>query len=223
MMVDRLIMPRVVGISNRGIIDVPDLVEMHFEEARQQLYDIGLRLQVNGHEYSDSHLKGSILSQQPPAGEKVKKGRHVCVIVSDGPEVGQIPKVSNFTEAAARRALREEGFRNVSSRTVYDEKYPQNLVVETEPPGGARTSREMPVVLKISNGPRPTHADMPNVIGEMLSDAQSQILDQGLVVGRIEYRSSPSSREGSVVSQSVPPGTHVPFESSVDLVVSGSR
>jgi eukaryotic-like serine/threonine-protein kinase len=193
------------------------------EAVRQKLYEIGLRLQVTGQEYSDSLAAGAIIAQQPPAGEKVKKGRHVLATVSEGQEVAQVPQLDKSNEHMARKALREAGFGDVNVRKVYDEEIEKDQVVGTEPPAGVRTSREVPVLVKISNGPRPTHANVPNVIGEMLSAAKAQIEDSGLVVGTIAYRVSAASRLGSVISQSVSPGTSIPLENPVDLVVAGTK
>jgi serine/threonine-protein kinase len=221
--IDRLVMPGIVGIANKDVLEVPGLVTVQGDEARQRLYDIGLRLQVIDHEYSNKFPRGTIISQQPEAGEKVKKGRHICVIISDGAEAAHIPGVGNMNEREARNALRESGFSSISSRKVYDETCDKDLVIGTEPPSGVKTSREIPVLIKISNGPRPTHADVPNIIGEMLSDAKVLLEDNGLTVGDIEYRSSAGSRSGAVISQSAPPGTTIPLESPVNLVVAGNR
>ena len=102
---------------------------------------------------------------------------------------------------------------------VYDEKHDKDVVVGTEPPPGVRTSRELPIVVRLSRGARPTHASVPNVIGEMLSEAKLAIEENGLLVGKIEYKTTSSSRSGTVVSQSVSPGMNVPLESTIDLVV----
>ncbi len=221
--VDRFIMPRIVGISTRGIMEVPMLVNKQWEDARQELYDIGLRLQISGREYSDSLAKGIVMSQQPEAGETVKRGRHVCVVVSEGSEVAVLPDVRRLTERIARNRLRDEGFNSVVVHTLFDEKVPKDQVIGTEPPHGIRTSRELTISLRVSKGPQPTHATVPNVIGEMLSDAKLAIEENGLAVGRIEYRTSRGSRSGTVVSQSTSPGTSVPLESSIDLVVAADR
>jgi serine/threonine-protein kinase len=221
--VDRMIMPHIIGISSRDILEVPQIVSMPSDEARQKLYDIGLRLQVTGEEYSAKAPRGTILTQQPEAGEKVKKGRHICVAVSAGSEVAQLPKVSELSERNARNALRDAGFENISSKKVYDEEVQADAVINLDPPSGVRISREVPVLIKISKGPKPTHVTMPNVIGEMLSDAKLQLEEVGLVSGKIDYRISGGSSSGIIISQSVPPGISVPLESAVDLVVAGSR
>ncbi len=72
----------------------------------------------------------------------------------------------------------------------------------------------MPIDLIISDGVKPTHADMPNLIGESLLDAKKKIEDAGLKLGKLEYKTNTTLSPGTVVSQSVPPGSSVPLESS---------
>ena len=221
--IDRFVMPNIVGISNRGVIDVPDLGGMPWDDARQRLYDIGLRLMVSERVYSDSLEKGVILNQEPEPGVSVKKGRQVCVIVSDGSEVSEIPRIRNLTERVARRKMRDAGFTNVIVHKVYDERQDEDKAIGTVPPSGVRTSRELEISLRISKGPRPTHATVPNVVGEMLSEAKMQIEDNSLSVGKIDYRHGSGAREGSVISQSLSPGRSVPLDSPIDIVVAASQ
>lgn len=221
--VDRVIMPGLPGIKNRGVVEVPDIVDKPWEDARQALYDVGLRIGVEEREYSDTAPKGSIVQQRPGPHEEVKKGRHILVALSMGPEVDTVPAVAGLAERAAKNVMRERGFGNLKVAKRYHERVAKDFVVKAYPSDGTVTSREASVVLTISKGPRPTHAEVPNVIGEMLSEARMKIEENGLEVGRIEYRTSGGSRPGSVVSQSVSPGASVPLESTVDLTVCATR
>lgn len=222
-LIDRLVMPRLVGIRNKGIVSVPAIEGLSYEEARRALYGIGLRLQVQEREYSTEAPEGAVLSQRPDADELVKKGRHVHVILSKGDEVGNVPNVGAMSEHAARRKLRDAGFSNVEIRKIYDEEVPKDAVVGTQPASGTATSREITVELSVSRGPKPTHVEMPNLVGEMLSEARVALADAGLSTGQIHYRKTTTSSPGRIISQSLPPGASVPLESTVDLVISASR
>ncbi len=222
-LVDRVIIPKLPGISNRGILSVPDIANMSKEKARQALYDIGLRLQVQEREYSNEHERDVVLRQDPKASEQVKKGRHVFVVLSKGAEVSKVPITKGISERHGKKLLREAGFANVIVYKVYSEKLDKDLIIGTNPIAGTTTSREIPVKITISKGPKPTHAIVPNVIGEMLSDAKKQIKENGLSVGIINYRSHPKLRAGTVITQSAAPGTKAPLESKMNLVVSSTQ
>lgn len=219
---DRFVMPSLAGVANRGIVDVPNLVDMSREEAREVLYNIGLRLQVKEREYNDSLPKDIVISQQPNSREKVKKGRHVFVVVSKGAEVDTIPDIRNMKEGIGKSLLREGGFTNIKVVKVYSREYKKNLIIYSVPPRGTVISREIPIEMAISKGPRPTHAEVPNVIGEILSEAKQRIEEKGLFVGKIKYKVNTNSRPGSIISQSLSPGTNAPLESYINLVISAS-
>lgn len=222
LVVDRLIMPNVVGV-NKGIVSVPDVAGMQWEGARQKLYDVGLVGRIKHEEFSDSIPADVVVRQYVDAGSSVKRGRHIDVAVSRGPEVAEVPAVRGLAEHVAKLELRKKGFKINRIQKKYHERVPTGHVVAADPPEGTTISREMGLTLYVSDGPKPTHAEMVNVVGESLGNARVAIGEAGLKVGRVDYRNNPDLAPGTVLSQSVPPGTAVPLESSVDLVVSVIR
>ena len=222
LVVDRLIMPNIVGV-NKGMVAVPSVTEMNLEQAREALYAVGLRCDVETREYDDIVPEGRVLRQNPAAGVKVKKGRHVDAVLSKGPEVAPIPKVGGLSETHAKRELRRHGFTIGGTRRAYSDEVAKDLTVKVVPAEGTTVSKEMPIRVVISDGPKPTHTVVPNVIGESLGSARSKIEESGMVVGRISHENNASLPPGTVLSQSVSPGTNVPLESSLDIVVSVVR
>ncbi len=222
LIVDNYIMPGIAGVNNRGVVKVPDIINMPWDEGRQKLYDIGLRLEVQSREYNDTCDNGVIIGQRPQSKEKVKKGRHVFVEVSKGPEIDTIPDTRNMTVRVGRKTLSTAGFKNVKVFKSYSERYEKDKVIITNPARGTVISREIAVGMTVSKGPKPTHAVVPNVVGEILSEAKRAITENGLKVGKIDYRINPTSRPGSVISQSVSPGSNAPLESQLNLIVSAS-
>ena len=47
-----------------------------------------------------------------------------------------------------------------------------DVVVDAFPASGTTISREMEVDLYVSKGPRPTHAEVPNLVGESIGSAK---------------------------------------------------
>jgi serine/threonine-protein kinase len=81
----------------------------------------------------------------------------------------------------------------------------------------------MPLDVVISDGPKPTHAEVPNLIGESLLSAKGKIEKSGLKLGKIEYKQNATVTPGTVVSQSMPPESSVPLGSMLSIVVSVSK
>ena len=221
--VDRIVIPNLPGVANRGIIGVPDIVKMDRQKARELLYGIGLRLQIQGKEYDNSLMRDVIISQQPAADTKVKKGRHVFVVVSKGPEIDTVPDVRNLSELMAKNKLRKAGFGNIKVTRAYSDKTLKDNIIQTNPKRNLLISREAPIEITVSRGPKPTHTQVPNVIGDILSEAKKKIEENGLRLGKISYKVTSKSRPGSVISQSASPGINAPLESAINIVVAADK
>lgn len=220
--VDRMIMPKIVGV-NRDIVEVPDLAGLEYEKAREKLFAVGLLTEIRSKEYDNQIPDQSIISQFPEKGEKVKKGRKIAVVLSKGKEIAIVPDVRNLSERQARILLKKGGFTVGDVKKSFSEERPLDMVIDAFPKSGTTISREMEVNLYISKGPRPTHAEAPNLVGESIGAAKKKIEESGLVVGKIDYQNNPSLLPGTVISQSVAPGSRVPLESKVNMVVSVIR
>lgn len=222
-LVDKVIMPKFTDLQNKNDVEVPQITGLDVESAAQIAYDLGLRIIKKDKEYSNTKPVNSVISQDPKASERVKKGRHIFVTLSNGPEVGTIPHIEKLAEGPAKSALRQAGFENITVGIKYDSKIPPQFAIETNPPSETKTSREVPVVLYLSKGQRPTHATVPNLVGEMFSQAQITIDEKGLKLGKVRYEVSSVMAAGQVILQSLTPGNDVPLESSIDVVVAAER
>jgi len=223
LLVDKIIMPKFTDLQNKNDVIVPSLVGLNVETAAQNAFDLGLRIVRKKREYSDYTPYNSVLSQEPIAGESVKKGRHIFVTLSSGKEIGEIPNVRELAEGPAKTALRLAGFENISVKIDYDREVPALSAIETNPPAYTKTSRSVPVVLLLSKGQKPTSAIVPNLVGEMFSAVRGIIEDRGLKLGDVSYQSSTLMGAGQIISQSLPPGKEVPFGSIINVVVAAER
>jgi serine/threonine-protein kinase len=223
LLVDKAVMPSFTDLQNKNDVIVPSLIGLDVETAAQKAYDVGLVIVKKYREYSDVKPFNSIISQDPVSGESVKRGRHIFVTLSSGAEVGEIPEVRNLAEGPAKTALRLAGFENITLVINFDSRIAANFAIETNPPAKSRTSRDVPVTLYLSKGQRPTHANVPNLVGEMLSNAQAVLGDKGLKLGKVSFAASSFMDAGQIISQSLTPGSDVPWESSIDVVVTVER
>ncbi len=218
--IDKVVMPRVTGMNNKGEVIIPHITGKSISDAKKDAYDLGLRISEGDREYNDTAAVGQILAQEPEEGAIVKKGRHIFVVTSKGAEVDTVPDVSGMFEGPAKRALRKSGFGNISVRSLYSGSVDQNMSISTEPKKKTITSREAKITLYLSKGVRPTHSMVPNMIGEMLSKARADLADANLRVGTVKYEVSSVMGPGQVISQSAASGARITLESRVNLVVS---
>jgi beta-lactam-binding protein with PASTA domain len=85
----------------------------------------------------------------------------------------------------------------------------------TAAPGGAGIDPKPPTL------PAPTAVAVPALAGMSQADAIAALTSAGLALGNVQTRSG-AGRAGTVIDQSVKPGTRVPPASTIDLVVAAS-
>jgi hypothetical protein len=220
--IDTFVMPRIVGID-RGMVVVPDVKGLALEAGRDKLFKAGLLTEIKSREYDSNLPMDAILNQTPEPGEKVKKSRRILVVVSKGEEFAVVPDVENMNERQTRNELKKTGFTVGDVKRIWDEKHDKDLVINTYPAKRTTISRDMKVDIILSKGPKPTSAEMPNIVGEPIAEAKKKLMESGLKLGKTHYKNDHSLLPGTVISQSVPPGDNVPLESAVSITVSVIR
>lgn len=220
--VDKIVMPQIAGV-NRDILEVPGVNGLSYEAARQKLYEAGLLTEIRSREFDSNLPEDAVISQTPEKGEKVKKGRKIAIVLSKGKEVAVIPDVRSLTERQARIEMKKSGFTIGKVKKTFHETVPNESVIDAFPQSGTTVSRALEVDLIISKGVKPTHTEVPNMVGESITSAKEKLAESNLNAGKISYENNPSLLPGTIISQSAAPGSRLPLDSSVDLVVSVIR
>jgi serine/threonine-protein kinase len=116
-------------------VEVPDVTGLGVERATDMLGEAGLSLGSVQRRNAEAPA-GEIVEMRPLAGERVARGTRVAIVVSDGPRMVVVPKVTRRGIASARRELEAAGF--VPGRIVwtYDLDFEPGVVVRQEPKGG---------------------------------------------------------------------------------------
>lgn len=96
---------------------VPELTGLDVERAKSMLVQHGLVLGVVGSEKSE-HKEGTVISQLPEPGKKVKTGSPVDVTVSE--QVVPVPDLSGLTGDQARALLMKRGLQAGEIRKQFD-------------------------------------------------------------------------------------------------------
>jgi serine/threonine-protein kinase len=157
---------------------------------------------------------GTVVSQNPFAGQNVDKGSTVRLIVSSGPGNAPVPSVVGKTKAAAERAITGQGLKVGSVETKYSASVPVGHAVSTDPPAGTSLPVGTSVTLFDSLGPAPVN--VPDVTGETQATARNTLTALGLKVTTTP-QSSGSQTPGTVISQSRTGSS--PAGSTVNLVI----
>ena len=135
-------------------VRVPQLVGRTVPEAKQSLRSVALGSSVTT--VSSSKPAGTVLSQSPAAGAKVRRGSVVSLLVSTGPALVTVPDVTGLDERDARAALRRDGFDVEVVDQPTDDSSQDGVVVDQSPTGStdAREGSTVTItVARFSSGP----------------------------------------------------------------------
>ncbi|MEV7792510.1 Stk1 family PASTA domain-containing Ser/Thr kinase [Streptomyces sp. NPDC087512] len=98
-------------VSKGRAIDVPDVTGDDLADARQELTDAGLKVEVAaGKVTSPEYDEGQIARQTPAPGSRAAEGDKVTLTVSKGPAMIEVPDVVGDSVDYAKRTLKDAGF-----------------------------------------------------------------------------------------------------------------
>ncbi len=186
---------------------IPKLVGLSQSQAQRQLADNGLVLDVGDRYFSSDVPPGRVMSQVPAPGMKVRRGWHVRVAESMGPQRVVIPNLIGSSERAAEINIRRRGLELGSMATAVIPGAPGDEVVAQSPLANAVNVSEPKVgVLIAAAEDRPSFV-MPDLIGRSEDDAVNAIVNAGLRVSRITSQAATASQRNA--SQAAPPRSRV--------------
>ena len=148
-----------VNISN-GLGDgsVPDLRGKKQSELADYLEAAGFKLGTVSEEASDQE-KGTVLSQNPSAGDEVEKGTAINVVVSDGSKAkATVPYLVGKSVNDAQSALSKAGLSLGSISYEYSSTYAEGEVIWQQYDANAQLDKGTSVRIRVSKGSKPTQA-----------------------------------------------------------------
>ena len=217
--------------TNHGeTIVVPKVTGMNQADLEDYLDERDLAYFVDDSTYDASIKPGTVLTQEPKAGEKVKEGRKIYVSVSmKNPPVIKMPKLTDGSVKNAQMILKSYDLvvgqlkfvPNIQKDAVL-----KQLVNGKEIAAGAAITKGTRVDLEVGDGLGNQEFPVPNLVNMPADEATTLLVGQGLQVGEIFYQEPEDGQtEGTVVKQRpVPgPGTTIRMGQLVDLWVAGNE
>jgi len=183
-------------------VAVPPVVGLQEERAVEILSDAGLAVDVE-RANDDVVPAGEVVSSEPAAGEPVRRGGEVTVLVSEGILMLEVPTTVGLTREAASADLQTAGFPEPVVTEQYHQEVPAGVVISSSAAAGEVLPHLATIELTVSLGREPV--DAADVTGLPLADARGALEGAGLVVATAEEYSN-DVPEGAVITQDPPPG-----------------
>jgi serine/threonine-protein kinase len=198
-------------------VDVPNLVGREASEAADVAHKRGLEIAFVPRE-SDDVPRDQVISQDPPAGDRIKEGATVTAVISAGRGEVPVPAVDGQSEDDAVKALEDAGFKTKITN-AFSDSVPSGTVISTSPEGGTSLTKGRTVTVKVSKGA--SGVAVPKLVGLPIDDAEAQLSDLGLTGDVTEQETT--QPPGTVMEQDPPAGTTVDKGATVNLTVAKAR
>ncbi|MHB8845838.1 MAG: PASTA domain-containing protein [Nitrospirota bacterium] len=202
-------------------VRVPDLVGQEIVTVIDTMNQQGLKLSVDRKEPSQTVARDAIISQSPPPGTGLKKGRAVRVVVSQGPSELLAPKLVGEQYRKAEIILRQGGLLAIDIARVWSDTVERDIVISQDPPSGTPLDRGGRVSLLVSLGKKGKLFVTPALVGKKAEDA-ARIVERLGFQHRIVSRGSGTDLTGDrvVVNQKPAAGNPLMPDAVVEMIVS---
>lgn len=208
-----VVQPRLPVIES----EVPPIAGLSAEQARGLLEPRGLLLILDGERADDRVAAGTLASQQPLGGSRLRRGSEVHAFVATAPASPTVPRLSGLAVADARDALVKARLHPGAVNETPSETVPKGQVIASAPAFGAEAKPETLVDLTVSSGADATA--VPSVIGKKLSKAKELLEKAGFVAGSMRYGSNDDYEQGVVIRQTPAAAAPAAKGAKIDLVI----
>jgi serine/threonine-protein kinase len=188
------------ALTRPAQVTVPSVIGTDVEAATATLEDEDLEVDVTEFP-SQTSKAGSVIEQDPRAGEQAEEGSTVVLSVSSGPGVARVPEVAGLEEAEATDELEDAGFR-VNPEERFSDEFAAGVAIGTEPGEGTKLKQNQVVTLLVSKGSNVV--EVPSVLGLAQDDAEAELDEAGFIVN-VDTEES-EQPEGTVFAQDPGPG-----------------
>jgi serine/threonine protein kinase/beta-lactam-binding protein with PASTA domain len=198
------------------IIRIPSLSGMLQSQAVAQLDDQGIPVRI-GTAYDDEIAIGRVVDSQPGIGENIMKFQGVDLIVSQGPELFEVPDLTGKSLEQATAVLNEIGFQDLKTDQAYSESLDKGEVISSSPAAGKELPRKNIITLTVSKGHAPV--EVPSLTGLSKDAAQEKLESLGLKLNTADSIYSAVVEKGLIAAQDPATGT-IEYGSTVSVNVS---
>jgi serine/threonine-protein kinase len=208
--------PAAAAAPGAGAVQVPNVVGVRLEQARELLKGRGLLISIAEERDDATRPAGSIVSQNPLAGSESQPGTTVQVAVARAVSSVIVPPLAGLKPDEALRQLTAKGLQIGPQKAAPSESVAPGLVAASEPAAGSPVAPASAVSLVIATA---SGKAVPKVTGTRLTRGKKILEDAGFKVGKTIYRYDPCCGEYIILRQTPAEGQAAAPGAAVDLIV----
>ena len=177
-------------------VAVPNVKAQTVEEATLALTEASLVVGTLTPQSDDNSPKGTIIGQDPAAGELIELGQAVNLIVSAGKDQTGVPDLVDLASTEDARLALTEARLVLGKVTPQDSDKPEGTIIAQDPAANTSVDIGTLVSITVSSGKVP----VPNVVGATQTDARNTLLNAGFLV-EVVFEENGAVAENTVIEQ----------------------
>jgi len=201
-------------LPSSNAVLVPSLVGQTLTDANQEAARLKLHPQVVSRQVSDRYPKDVIINQQPSPGARVREGRQISLIVSNGVQIYSMPDLRYQSLREAGLDISRVRLQIVKTKYVPNDEVPPNHVIDQDPAPLTSVREGSAVTLSVSKGGAAT-VRVPDFVGHDIAQARAQAAREKVHLGQIVWTplGPGGPPHGQVVRQTPTAGQQIdPFD-----------
>ena len=182
---------------------IPSIKGLSIEQAKTLCESKGLSIKEDERRYDESIPANHIVSQEPSEGERVKKGRVISVVVSEGSKTVYMPDITSRPLRQANLIMEQCGLKTGMLASVFSYEKGKDEIIAQSPVAGSLIKRGSAVNLLISNGQADMWYCMPSFIGKKINEVKSN-LRKAKIAYKIIIADTAEGSEDVIMNQNPP-------------------
>jgi len=176
-------------------VAVPRVIGMEEEEAVADLEALGFEVEIDREENKKD--EGTVIAQDPRAGDEIDENSTVTIVVSEGPADVEVPDLEGSTEGEAKDLLKAAGLKLGEVTETENEEVEEGTVFDQDPSADSIVASGTKVDITVAAAPETT--EVPSVLGLSQEDAEAKLTAAEL---ETDVVTEPSEEEaGTVIAQ----------------------
>ncbi|MFC1501024.1 PASTA domain-containing protein [Elusimicrobiota bacterium] len=208
-------------VRSKNEVIVPDIKGKSVYEALSLVSEQNMGLKKHGEEFDDSLPAGVVIKQSPPSGLKVKEGKIVKVVISQGGESVFVPDLIEQEGRASSILIRSSGLILGEENSKYSVVYKKGTIISQDPPPGTIVDRDSMVNILVSAGKPPSNIKlMPKWVGKNIAQVSVWADDNNFEL-LVKKENISDAVMGEVLSQDPEPDSNLKNRKIIKVIISG--
>lgn len=208
-------------VHSRALQVAPDLTGKPISSALDALSPLNLPLMKEDTEFNNAVPIGSILRQTPPPGTKVREGKTIRVVVSQGGETVFAPSIMGLPLRNAEMLLRQSQLTLGEVSESFSLRMEKGLVLSQEPRAETSVERNSMVNLVVSAGRPPADVTLiPEFVRKNVAEVSQWASSKGV---KLSIEKDPASLfpYGTILAQEPAADTITAEDTQLRVTISG--